>query len=290
MASLTCEQWIGHLNAAKAAHVASVRSYAESRGGEFFDYWAWARGKAAALNAQAERTDRWRRAQGDAQIISHLACCPLFTRRERRAVKAVLKTCSLSGALYASAKAIARAAWVSERTAHVARQKMEDAGMLRRIRTGGKDACGKTYSNAYIVCYGRLRAVLGVPERYMPRSDRGILESARRICSAFYGDGSRPRFEKIVPSARLQSNRTMNTKKVLKDRSLPQKPSPEPREKQPKSPIEAIQAQNIPAKVKDSLMKAYLAFSERNDPGEQPAPCAGCGDTGETAWEAHGAN
>lgn len=165
------ERWELERLVAVWRHELSVREYYERQGVAFEDHHQWNLDRQFAMMAYVRSASDWRKRSGDAEILerlSELAGKPCeedgykITRARRRVLEALVRLAAESGVLYCGYDGLAREAGVSPRSACTIRAELERAGVLRRVRTGGKAADGFCQSNKYFVDWNTLRDVLGV--------------------------------------------------------------------------------------------------------------------------------
>lgn len=148
-----------------------AKAYYEEQGAEFFDFGQWQLDQAYASYLYHESIKRYRKRQGDRQILARLDELNNVPREDggykvtgarRKVIRAIVGLATSSGVLYCSYDGLARAARVSPRSAHSIRAELERLGVLKRVRTGGRAEDGSRQSNKYIVKWDKLRDILGI--------------------------------------------------------------------------------------------------------------------------------
>lgn len=166
--------WLLESQAAMLSWAASVRAHYEARGEGFFDHRAWEIERDAAMAAYRRAYGRYRRKQGDREIIERLESLEgkardggyKVTSARRRVIQAVVRVASESGRLYCGYASLASLARVSPKSACTVRAELEALGVLERVRTGGKASDGRCQSNKYTIKWNVLRDVLGIANRW----------------------------------------------------------------------------------------------------------------------------
>lgn len=124
-----------------------AKAYYEEQGAEFFDFGQWQLDQAYASYLYHESIKRYRKRQGDRQILARLDELNNVPREDggykvtgarRKVIRAIVGLATSSGVLYCSYDGLARAARVSPRSAHSIRAELERLGVLKRVRTGGQ--------------------------------------------------------------------------------------------------------------------------------------------------------
>ena len=152
-----------------------VKAHYEAQGAEFFDHRQWQLDGFYAQCLYREAAKRYRKRQGDRQILARLDELRgtsaeeggyKVTEARRKVIRALVGLASSSGVLYCGYDGLAREARVSPRSACTIRSELERLGVLERIRTGGISEGGARQSNKYIVMWDALREALGIPSAY----------------------------------------------------------------------------------------------------------------------------
>lgn len=199
-----------------------IKRYYATQGMEFFDYDSWLIERETAIYENKKASDERRRAEGDEELVEFLISAArrgriqapeiVLTKTKACFIKTIVEIVSNTGRLYCGYQALASKAWVSSRAALNYLQELEALGVLQRVRTGGIDAAGKKQTNKYTVKYNRLRAILGIENKWESKygeepgkiPDRSTLVA---VINAYYNYEGFAHYSKSARQARRLAKR-----------------------------------------------------------------------------------